>query len=160
MRKTYLSICACLVTVLSFAQMKTIQSPSQIINNTKSISGVTPSSTPNTAAVAPFWTNDFSNPNDWSMVDLVYGGLQNWIITSQAPQGTYSNAMGPITSTSGGNFALYDSDFLNNAYNPQEATLTYNGAIDCSNYQYVNINFECYHRVFHDSVFLESIGIV
>lgn len=154
MRKAYLSICAVLIFNVSFAQMKTIESPNQIINS-KNVAGVTPSTNPNTAATAPFWSNDFSNPNDWTMVDLIYGGLQNWVITSQGPQGAYSNAMGPITSTSGGNFALYDSDYLNNAYNPQEATLTYNGSVDCSNYQYVNINFESYHRKFHDSVFVE-----
>jgi len=154
MRKAYLFICALSFTFFSFAQIKTFETPIHIIDD-KDIFDVTPSVNPNTAAVAPFWSNDFSNPNDWTMVDLIYGGLQNWVITSQGPQGAYSNAMGPIASTSGGNFALFDSDYLNNAYNPQEATLTYNGSVDCSNYQYVNINFESYHRKFHDSVFVE-----
>ena len=64
--------------------------------------------------------------------------------------------MGPIASTTAANgFALYDSDALNSQYVPQQATLTYNGTVDCSQYQYVNINFECHHRQFADSVYLE-----
>ena len=103
-----------------------------------------------------FWSNDFSTQSDWTMVDLLNGGLQNWVITTNAPVGSFSGTMGIINSTTAANgFALFDSDALNTQYTPQEATLTYNGAIDCSAYPYININFECYHRVFRDSVFVE-----
>ena len=100
-----------------------------------------------------FWSNDFSNASDWTMVDLLNGGLQNWVITTNGPQGWYSSAMGPIASTTAANgFALYDSDALNSQYVPQQATLI---VVDCSQYPFVSINFECYHRVFRDSVFVE-----
>ena len=73
------------------------------------------------------------------MVDLLNGGLQNWVITTNGPVGSFSGTMGIINSTTAANgFALFDSDALNTQYTPQEATLTYNGTIDCSAYQYIN----------------------
>ena len=88
----------------------------------------------------PFWSHDFSNSSDWTMVDLINGGLQNWAITPNGPTGSYSSNMGVINSTTAANgFALFDSDALNTQYSPQEATITYNGSIDCSNYQKVKI---------------------
>jgi len=101
--------------------------------------------------------NDFSNSNDWTMLDILNGGSQNWVIGTNAPTGFFSTAMGPISSTTVSNgFAMYDSDGLNtNSVTPQTAILTYNLPVDCSNYQGVNINFESYHRKYHDSVFVE-----
>ena len=153
MKKTLLSICLALCTTILFAQqIKTVEMSKE--HSLSSNISTTPINS--SAAVAPFWTNTFDDPSEWTMVDLANGGLQNWIITTNGPQGGFSNAMGVIASTSASDgFALYDSDFLNTSYIPQEATLTYNNSVDCSNYQYVNINFECYHRVFRDSVFVE-----
>ena len=157
MKKILLSIVTLLTINVSIAQQKVAQS--NLIYDIKHVESVatTPSSSSSVApAPAPFWTNDFSNSSDWTMVDLLNGGLQNWVITTSGPVGSYSAAMGVITSTTAANgFALFDSDNMNNQYTPQEATLTYNNTVDCSQYQYVNINFECYHRVFNDSVFVE-----
>ena len=157
MKKILLSIVALLTINVSIAQQKVAQS--NLIYDIKQVESIatTPSSSSSVApAPAPFWTNDFSNSSDWTMVDLLNGGLQNWVITTSGPVGSYSAAMGVITSTTAANgFALFDSDNMNNQYTPQEATLTYNNTVDCSQYQYVNINFECYHRVFNDSVFVE-----
>ena len=105
----------------------------------------------NTNAQTPFWTNDFSNSSDWTMVDLANGGLQNWVITTNGPQGSFSSAMGPIASTTAANgFALYDSDALNSFYGVQEAYIMYNGTIDCSVFSNVNIEFQSYHKKFRD----------
>ena len=158
MKKILLSIVALLTINVSIAQQKVAKTG--MIYDIKHVESVlaTPSNSSSVApAPAPFWTNDFSNSSDWTMVDLLNGGLQNWAITTNAPTGSFSLAMGAISSTTAANgFALFDSDALNTQYTPQEATLTYNGTVDCSQYQYVNINFECYHRVFHDSLFLET----
>ncbi|MBH70234.1 MAG: hypothetical protein CMP69_03200, partial [Flavobacteriales bacterium] len=105
---------------------------------------------------APFWSNDFSNPQqDW--ITFANPANQDWVIGTTAPSGGFSAPMGAINSTSAANgFALYDSDALGvSAQNTQDATLTYKGVIDCSNIAYVNINFESYHRKFQDSVFVE-----
>lgn len=111
----------------------------------------------NSAAPAPpFWSNTFSNPSDWTMVDLIYGGLQNWVISTTGPTGSFSAGLGAISSTSASDgFAMYDSDALNSSYSPQEAYIQYNGTVDCSSYPYVNIEFESYHRKFRDSIFVE-----
>lgn len=155
MKRFLLTICLVASTVFVFSQSRNINDVSV---NEKNVINVIPngSNPVNAAAAPPFWTNDFSDPSEWTMVDLLNGGLQNWVISTTGPMGGFSNAMGPITSTTASNgFAMFDSDALNTQYTPQEATLTYNGTIDCSNYQYVNVNFECYHRVFRDSVFVE-----
>jgi len=108
-------------------------------------------------AQTPFFTDDFSNPTLWTMIDLLNGGSQNWEIGTNTPIGFFSTAMGPISSTTASNgFAMYDSDGLNtNSVTPQTAILTYNSPIDCSNYQSINLNFLSYHRRYHDSVFVE-----
>ena len=92
------------------------------------------------------------------MITFANPANQDWVIGTTAPSGGFSAGMGAINSTSARNgFALYDSDALGVSAqnNTQDATLTYNGFIDCSNFQYVNINFESYHRKFQDSVFVE-----
>ena len=155
MKQNLLTLCLAISCFFAFAQSK---NSNNLNTNTKSIysSVSSPIISSSAAAAPPFWSNDFSNASDWTMVDLLNGGLQNWVITTNGPQGGFSNAMGPIASTTAANgFALYDSDALNSQYVPQQATLTYNGTVDCSQYQYVNINFECHHRVFRDSVFVE-----
>ena len=53
------------------------------------------------------------------MVDLVYGGLQNWVISTTGPVGSLAS-LGAISSTSTSDgFAMYDSDALNSSI-PQE----------------------------------------
>ena len=110
-----------------------------------------------TNAQGVFWTNSFSNSNDWTMVDILNGGSQNWVITTNGPIGPYSGSMDPISSTTSANgFALYDSDGLNTTgAGSQNALLTYNGSVDCSAYDNININFESYHRKFQNTIYLE-----
>ena len=163
MKKIYLSICVVILTTSVFAQIENEKNNVKINNLNKfySQSQITAQSL---SKAPPFFTDDFSNSSNWTLIDWDWGGSQNWIITTNGPQGSYSQPMGAIASTSASNgFALYDSDFLNTAYTNQNALLVYNYPVDCSNYAYVNINFESYHRKFHDSVFVEvstdSIGM-
>ena len=155
MKKFYLSICIAILTTSVFAQIENEKNNVQN-NDINKFYYQAQSKAATLAKAPPFFTNDFSNPSDWTLIDLDWGGLQNWIITTNGPQGPYSSPMGAITSTTASNgFALYDSDFLNTAYTNQNALLIYNYPVDCSNYSYININFESYHRKFHDSVFVE-----
>ena len=91
------------------------------------------------------------------MVDISNGGSQNWVITTNGPIGPFSGSMNPISSTTSANgFALYDSDGLNTTgTGAQNALLTYNGFVDCSAYDNININFESYHRKFQNTIYLE-----
>ena len=132
MKKTLLSLITIFFVNASVAQQKAPEE--NTIHNIKYIESIVPqSSSASSLMPAPFWSNDFSTQSDWTMVDLLNGGLQNWVITTNGPVGSYSGTMGVINSTTAANgFALFDSDALNTQYTPQEATLTYNGTIDCS----------------------------
>ena len=156
MKKLLLTTSLILSTLLGHAQ--TVNGDDMRIEE-KNLLSVQPTSinSANSAAPAPpFWSNTFSNPSDWTMVDLIYGGLQNWVISTTGPTGSFSAGLGAISSTSASDgFAMYDSDALNSSYSPQEAYIQYNGTVDCSSYPYVNIEFESYHRKFRDSIFVE-----
>ena len=160
MKKILLSACAVLVALATFAQSKMAELPKEAaikflandvpVNYVPSISMAAPAPT-------PFWFNQFDNSADWTTYDAINGGLQDWVIGIAGPTGSFSMPMGAIASTSTANgFAMYDSDALGtSATNTQDATITYNGTVDCSAYSYVNINFESSHRKFQDSVFVE-----
>ena len=154
MKKIYLSICAILVAAPSFAQQNDVRTV-ECSDNTSKFHWYT--SNENTSKAPPFWSDDLSDASLWTMTDYAHAGTQNWVIGTAAPSGSFSNGMGAIASTTAANgFAMYDSDALaTSAANAQDATLAFNNSIDCSLYQYVNLSFESYHRVFHDSVFVE-----
>ena len=156
MKKLLLTTSLILLTLLGHAQ---ILNGDDMRIEEKIFLSVQPTSinSANSAAPAPpFWSNTFSNPSEWTMVDLIYGGLQNWVISTAGPTGSFSAGLGAISSTSASDgFAMYDSDALNSSYSPQEAYIQYNGTVDCSSYPYVNIEFESYHRKFRDSIFVE-----
>jgi len=155
MKKFYLLICVIAVAATSFAQQNDVRTI-EFSDNTSKFHSYT-STNQDASKAPPFWTDDFSNSSLWTMTDYAHGGTQNWVIGTAAPSGFYSSGMGAITSTTAANgFAMYDSDALaTSAANAQDATLAFNNSIDCSLYQYVNLSFESYHRVFHDSVFVE-----
>jgi hypothetical protein len=157
MKKNLLFICALLVATITFAQQRMMLMPEQAHLLSKNVQCMNPLSPPSPSSIAPpFFTDDFSNSNYWTMTDLTNGGAQNWVIGTNGPTGTFSAAMNAIASTSGGNFALFDSDALSISYtNTQDAILAFNNSIDCSLYQYVNINFESNYRKYADSIFVE-----
>jgi len=153
MKKNYLLICALGIAFGSFAQNIDLRNSNYSDFNSK----FHQISETNNIQKAPFWNDDFSDPSLWTMTDLLNGGTQNWVIGTSAPVGSFSNGMGAISSTTASNgFALYDSDAMaTTATNTQDAILSFNNPIDCSAYQYINLNFESYHRKFQDSVFVE-----
>ena len=156
MKKLLLTTSLILSTLLSLAQIVNGDDMRIEEKNFLSVQPTSINSASSAAPAPPFWSNTFSNPSDWTMVDLIYGGLQNWVISTTGPVGSFSAGLGAISSTSASDgFAMYDSDALNSSYSPQEAYIQYNGTVDCSSYPYVNIEFESYHRKFRDSIFVE-----
>ena len=160
MKKILLSICAILVALATFAQSKMAELPKELpiklLANDVPVNYL-PLSSVVASAPAPFWFNEFDNSAEWTTYDALNGGLQDWVIGTAGPTGSFSSPMGAIASTTTANgFAMFDSDALGtSATNTQDATITYNGTVDCSAYSYVNINFESSHRKFQDSVFVE-----
>jgi hypothetical protein len=99
----------------------------------------------------------FDTPTDWTTVDNTGVSGDNWIVGTQAPQGFYSNGMGPIASTSGGNFASYDSDYLgedDNGTSPQNADIYYSTPFDLSGNLAVAVEFESYYRAFQGNCYV------
>ena len=154
MKKIYLSICVIAVSFTSIAQQNEVRTTDIGLKTSKFHYYTV---TEDDSKVIPFWTDDFSDPSVWTMTDYAHNGAQNWVIGTAAPSGGFSNGMGAIASTTAANgFAMYDSDALaTSAANAQDATLSFNNSIDCSLYQYINLNVETYHRKFQDSVFVE-----
>lgn len=95
------------------------------------------------------WSDDFSTPSDWTSTSLG-APSDSWDIGTIGPDGPIPIPV--ITSTSGGNFALFDSD--SSCSGNQVVNLTYNNAIDCSTFPAVVIEFEQMYRRFNDSTFV------
>ena len=102
------------------------------------------------------WSNDFSTPADWQIGSAVPNN-QNWVITTSAPTGFYSGGMGAIQSTSGGNFALFDSDALNeNNTIPlvQQAYIRTVNSINLTGHPNVRLRFEQLYRKYQEQTYV------
>ncbi|MEA3446801.1 MAG: T9SS type A sorting domain-containing protein [Bacteroidota bacterium] len=92
------------------------------------------------------WSNDFSVSADWVISNVPANG-EDWIITTNAPAGTYSNSIGAINSTSAANgFALYDSDYIGSSGGTQDASIATSSAIDLTLYSNLEISFQQLYR--------------
>jgi len=96
------------------------------------------------------WCDNFSTPANWTLTTSG-GYTDSWAITSAAPTGSYSADMGVISSTSGGNYALFDSDALGASPDNQWANLTTASGQNCSIYEGVTLKFEQNYIKFYDS---------
>ncbi len=96
------------------------------------------------------WCDDFTTPANWTL-STSGGYTDNWAITTAAPTGTYSSTMGRISSTSGGNYALFDSDALGAASDNQWANISSATGQNCSTYESVFLRFQENYMKFYDS---------
>jgi len=98
---------------------------------------------------AVIWSDDFSTPANW-VIDHQAGTTGDWVIGTNGPSGNY--AIPAITSTSGGNFALFDSDLI--CSGNQIANLTTANPINLTGHTAVMLQFEQMYRRYHDSTFV------
>jgi len=98
-----------------------------------------------------YWENDFNNPAEWVMTNQT-SDEQNWVIDTVAPSGPFE--IPKINSTSGGNFALFDSDLLGSDENVQDADLTIASPINLSGYSAVSLQFEQFYRRYEGQTFV------
>ncbi|MBI2258666.1 MAG: T9SS type A sorting domain-containing protein [Flavobacteriia bacterium] len=97
------------------------------------------------------FTNDFSNPADWTIGNNA-GNTDNWVIGTAVPSGTYP--IPGITSTTVANgFALFDSDLLCSLN--QSAWITNANPIDLSATPNVILNFESMYRKWTGQIFVQ-----
>jgi hypothetical protein len=123
--------------------MKDRKSAPNFVKSTKSISDT-------------IWYDDFSNSANWTFTNDGLAG-QDWQITTFGPVGFYSAPLGTIVSSSGGNFALYDSDGIGatgQVSGDQNASVETVSPIDLSGYQSVAIRFEQLYRRFHNDTYI------
>ena len=102
---------------------------------------------------ALIWSDDFSTPANWTITNSGNPSA-DWSIGKPVPTGSYSAGMGAIASTSGGNFAMFDSDALGDTSSYQNASITSN-SIDLSGQPFVSVSFESYWRRLNDTIYLE-----
>ncbi|MDP2388053.1 MAG: T9SS type A sorting domain-containing protein [Bacteroidota bacterium] len=146
MKKIYLLGVSAVLTCSVFAQsakIKTYQSSKKI--NISSNKGI---KTPNQIQ-ATFFTNDFSNPADWVSNDVTGMG-QAWQIGTTGPVQIPTFL---INSTSGGNFAMFDSDGASQT-DPNNAELILVNPVSCVGHPDVNLVFEQHYQRYMDSTYV------
>jgi len=110
---------------------------------------VNPSATSYSRTGHAVWEDDFSTPANWVISNEV-GNTDDWVIGTNGPAGGF--AIADIISTSGGNFALFDSDVF--CSGNQIGNLTLAAPIDLSGVASTILEFEQYYRRFNDSTFV------
>jgi hypothetical protein len=100
------------------------------------------------------WENDFSTPGDWTTGNNSEPTV-DWSIGTAGPTGDFSDGMGAIESTSGGNFAMFDSDALGNDASVQNSWIRNTNPIVLTGFPAVNVQFESYYRAFQGFCYLE-----
>ncbi len=97
------------------------------------------------------WCDDFTTAANWTIVSHV-PNTQLWAVTSAAPIGYYSAGNpGKINSTSGGNYALFDSDGLTSTNVDQWSSITNANGVDCGAYPQVFLKFQQAYTKYYDS---------
>ena len=101
------------------------------------------------------WSSDFSTPTDWSVGNNSTPSV-DWVVGTAAPTGEFSVEMGVIASTSGGNFALFDSDGWGSGTSTQNSWIGNANPIDLTGNAAVLIQFESYYRAYAGECFVEA----
>ncbi len=159
MKKIYLFGLSCLISGVGFSQSKTQPLKLQEMKSSKAGISQVYSSYFNdknfaTKGLTEFWSNDFSNPSDWNTSNTGSPSA-DWVIGTAGPTGTYSSPVGIINSTSGGNFAMFDSDALGSSGAVQDAVLAYGSSIDCSTKSNVRMSYEYNMASFQEVLYVE-----
>src|SRR5688572_5770146 len=106
------TICAVLVGSVAIAQGPGFPLKQAMLPAKHSVSDVNSNQQPvaSSGNRAVFYTNDFSTPSTWTMTNTSSPAL-DWQIGSTFPSSLAGQGFGPaFNSTSGGNFAIVDSD--------------------------------------------------
>ncbi len=153
MKKVYLSLLALSVASVASAQL-TDFAEKAVKTNVAVNQGVHEHTNTSFERGTAIWSDDFSGTNTWTVMNTGTPPA-DWAIGSAGPTGSYSAGMGAITSTSGGDFAMFDSDALGDGTSAQDAVI-YFGPIDLSSDPNVSIEFESYYRKFQGNAYVVS----
>ncbi len=102
--------------------------------------------------------DDFTDGDaNWEFFDESTPPTSGWVIGDTPPAGFFSEDMGAIASTSGGNFAMFDSDGIGtSADNVQDTWIQLAEPLDLSLEPFVAIEFESYYRAFSGDCFVQA----
>lgn len=152
MKKFYSVLALVMISAMAFGASvvpsKSGKTRSQVsAAGSHSVTRLSPVGTNHSAAA--FWTDDFSNPANWTRTPVA--GTDNWVIGTAGPAGAF--AISAITSATASNgFALFDSDLL--CSGNQIANLTTANSINCSGRSAVRLTFSQYYRRYYDSTYV------
>ncbi len=161
MKKLYALSMSCLIAGMAFGQKQThkagpldVTGKVKITNKYAHMNLPLESNRADKKGLTTFWSNDFNTPSEWSASNTSTPP-GDWVVGTAGPTGSFSSSYGSITSTSGGNFAMFDSDALGNGTSTQDAILAYNGSVNCSGKSTVIFTCESYYVKFSDEVYVE-----
>ncbi len=144
MKNIYLSIGALLASSMMFGQGNISLASHQKLSSAEKVKTTTP--TYEKAVV--IWSNDFSDPNDWAMVNTS-SPTQDWEITTNA-NAVPVPALAPANfGTVANGYAIIDSDGAGQGAS-QNADLTAKDTLDLTAVASVGLRFQHTYRTFED----------
>jgi hypothetical protein len=153
MKKIYILAFAAMLSTAGIAQ-KSMQRPvgsetAKASTHTKGL--LSAENTALRSSRALIWSDDFSTPANWTMANT---GVppRDWVITNAVPANLVTAGFdATFTSTSGGNFALYNSD-AGGSGAVDNANLTIVTPINLTGYGNVMLTFDQYYAKYADVV--------
>jgi hypothetical protein len=152
MKKIYLIPAFALIAGVSFGQRNFNHIPEHKAIKEAQGNVVSLSNAEQSSSRAIIWQNNFNNPSDWTMSNSS-SPAADWMITATMPANLASQNFARINSTSGGNFAIIDSDGPG-ASATQNARIVTANSIDLTNYPGVILKFQDYHIRFLEKHFV------
>ncbi len=102
---------------------------------------------------AVIWSDDFSNPANWTFGNLE-GATGSWTIGTNPPGGPPYNIPPIASATAANGFALYDSNVLN--LNNDNAWIATANPIDLSSYPGAVLEFSQFYRKLNGKCYVET----
>jgi hypothetical protein len=149
MKKIYIFAFAALLSTAGIAQKGMLHSETETKAST-SQKTLRTSSRSTRASQALIWSDDFSTPSNWTMTNTSLP-VRDWEIVNAVPANLVTAGFdATFTSTSGGNFALYNSDAQGGSTAIDNASITTALPINLTGYTDVILTFNQYYAKYAD----------
>lgn len=151
MRKIYVGALALLTASVATAQVNTVAKAPLTKKNSELVGSVAKAK-PEASEKISLWSDDFSNPGNWTIVNTG-ANPAGWEFSSN-PADIPVSALAPMASTSAGNGYLFVNSDANNSADfdgfPIVTTAT-SQVIDLTGYPFVQLKYEHNFRWWHDT---------
>ena len=143
-----------LMTSISFGQYSLANSTTAKKGNVLSSKSKKTTDVVNRSVNATLWSDDFSNPDNWTISDN--GANGQWAIVSTIGETLIGYGIAEFNPTSGPDFAVFDSDGAGDGANNSDLVNT--NPIDCSGATSIILKFESYAYEYENSVFTVHVS--